>query len=85
MIIDNKLKNMGFDEDFIKYSLSSTKLKDKNIVSAGFLFSDSYNKTFTIKLELDHPIRKSASHTYLKSKFEKEIRDYKLNKILNEK
>jgi hypothetical protein len=85
MLIDDTLKSMGFDEDFIKYSLSNTKLKDKIVTNAIFLFHNSYTKTFTIKLELDHPIRKSASHTYLKSKFEKEIRDYKLNKILNEK
>ena len=34
MLIDDTLKSMGFDEDFIKYSLSNTKLKDKIVTNA---------------------------------------------------
>ena len=84
MVIDDKLKDMGFDEDFIKYSLSSTKLKDKEVTEAKFLFKNLYTQSFTIKLMLNHPLRKSASHKFLCAKFDREIRDYKLNKILNE-
>jgi hypothetical protein len=88
VIIDSKLKDMGFDEDFIKYSLSSTKLKDKEVTEAKFLFQNLYpngsTQSFTIKLMLNHPLRKSASHTFLCAKFDREIRDHKLNKILNE-
>lgn len=84
MVIDDKLKDMGFDEGFIKYSLSSTKLKDKEVTEAKFLFKNLYTQSFTIKLMLNHPLRKSASHTFLCAKFDREIRDYKLNKILNE-
>jgi hypothetical protein len=84
VIIDSKLKDMGFDEDFIKSSLSSTKLKDKEVTEAKFLFQNLYTQSFTIKLMLNHPLRKSASHTFLCAKFDREIRDHKLNKILNE-
>ena len=83
MRIDDKLKSMGFDEGFIKKSLSKTKLKDKEITEAIY-FVQTYNESFTIKLVLNHKSRKLATYTYSRIKFEREIRDYKLNKILND-
>jgi len=84
MKIDDKLKNMGFDDEFIKQSLSKTKLKDKEITEAIYFSQNYKNESFTIKLMLNHHSRKSTAHTYSRAKFEKEIRDYKINKILND-
>ena len=82
MIIDDKAKEIGVNEDVVLYLLNKTKHKEA-IVSKVILYSNDYYGNYCLKLEIIENWRKEITLHISDKKLKKLRRDLIINVLLS--